>query len=136
MNSRTEGMVNRMSKLTEAVFSMQCSFIAKNSAAWAGDLLTLPEYYNKEADPRTVARFTDDMRARLDRLDEWAGRTTSPCPKVDPVAWMHTLNMEGGQSDIKVNRMPTHPFGRAGVDFDPSYTVTTIPLYAPPKPSL
>jgi len=63
-----------MSKLTEAVFSMQCSFIAKNAAAWAGDLLTLPEYYNHEADPITVARFTDDMRGRLDRLDEWVGR--------------------------------------------------------------
>lgn len=63
-----------MSRLTEAVFSMQCSFIAKNAAAWAGDILTLPEHYNREADAKTVARFTDEMRARLDRLDEWAGR--------------------------------------------------------------
>ena len=62
-------------KLTEAQFSMQCSFIAKNAAAWAGDLLTLPEHYTKEADPRTVARFTDEMRQRLDRLDEWVGRS-------------------------------------------------------------
>ena len=63
-----------MTKLTEAVFSMQCSFIAKNAAAWAGDILTLPEHYNQEADPKTVARFTDEMRG-LDRLDEWAGRS-------------------------------------------------------------
>lgn len=68
-------------KLTEAQFSMQCAFIAKNAAAWAGDLLTLPEHYNKEADPRTVGRFTDEMRERLDRLDQWAGRTTQPQPR-------------------------------------------------------
>ena len=60
--------------MTEAQFSMQCSFIAKNAAAWAGDLLELPELYNRKADARMVARFTDAMRERLDRLDEWAGR--------------------------------------------------------------
>jgi hypothetical protein len=63
-------------RITEAQFSMQCAFIAKNAAAWAADLLTLPEYYTKEADPDSVARFTDEMRARLDRLDEWAGRNS------------------------------------------------------------
>jgi hypothetical protein len=61
-------------ELTEAQFSMQCAFIAKNAAAWAGDLLTLPERLNEVADPKTIARFTDEMRGRLDRLDEWAGR--------------------------------------------------------------
>lgn len=71
-----------MSKLTEALFSMQCSFIAKNAAAWAGDILTLPEHYNREADAKTVARFTDEMRARLDRLDEWAGRSV-PLPEIE-----------------------------------------------------
>jgi hypothetical protein len=64
-------------KLTEAIFSMQCSFIAKNAAAWAGDLLTLPERYDEASNPRTVARFTDDMRERLDRLDAWASRPTT-----------------------------------------------------------
>lgn len=66
-----------MSKLTEAVFSMQCSFIAKNAAAWAGDILTLPENYSREADPKTVGRFTDDIRKRLDRLDNWSGLAAS-----------------------------------------------------------
>ena len=61
-------------KLTEAVFSMQCSFIAKNAAAWAGDILTLPENYNHKSDWVTVSRFTDEMRSRLNRLDERAGR--------------------------------------------------------------
>jgi hypothetical protein len=61
-----------MTKLTEAQFSMQCAFIAKNAAAWAGDILTLPERCNEPADAKTVARFTSEMRGRLDRLDEWA----------------------------------------------------------------
>lgn len=60
--------------LTEAQFSMQCSYIAKNAAAWAGDLLTLEENCHRAADPHTVARFTDEMRKRLDRLDQRAGR--------------------------------------------------------------
>jgi len=62
-------------KLTEAQFSMHCAFIAKNAAGWAADTLTLPERHNQPIDPATVARFTDDMRCRLDRLDEWAGRS-------------------------------------------------------------
>lgn len=74
-----------MSKLTEAVFSMQCSFIAKNAAAWAGDILTLPERYSCEADAKTVARFTDEIRSRLDRLDEWAGREKTTPPAEDNV---------------------------------------------------
>ncbi|MGH6774726.1 hypothetical protein [Brucella tritici] len=61
-------------KLTNAQFSMQCAFIAKNAAAWAGDSLTLPEELNREIRPDTVSRFTDEIRERLDRLDEWSGR--------------------------------------------------------------
>ena len=64
-------------RLTEAQFSMHCAFIAKNAASWAGDSLTLPEKHNLPIDPNTVARFTDDMRLRLDRLDEWAGRAAA-----------------------------------------------------------
>lgn len=60
--------------LTGAQFSMLCSYIAKNAAAWAGDCLTLSDDHAKPADPLTVARFTDGMRQRLDRLDEMAGR--------------------------------------------------------------
>lgn len=61
-------------KITSAQFSMQCSFIAKNASAWAADMLTLPESYQDPVDTATVARFTDDIRGRLDRLDAWAGR--------------------------------------------------------------
>lgn len=65
-------------RITEAQFSMQCSFIAKNAAGWAGDILTLPERYNLEADVNSVARFTDEMRGRLARLDALAGRSGTP----------------------------------------------------------
>lgn len=64
-------------RITGAQFSMQCAFIAKNAASWAGDILTLPEDYNMPASPHTVARFTDEMRERLDRLDAWSGRSTT-----------------------------------------------------------
>ncbi|EGP57375.1 hypothetical protein Agau_C201679 [Agrobacterium tumefaciens F2] len=61
-----------MTKLTEAQFAQQCAYIAKNAAAWAGDTLTLPENHHRPADANMVRRFTDEMRGRLDRLDEWA----------------------------------------------------------------
>lgn len=40
-----------MAKLTEVQFSAQCSYVAKNAAAWAGDVLTLPERCHRTADP-------------------------------------------------------------------------------------
>jgi hypothetical protein len=64
-------------KLTNAQFSMQCAFIAKNAAAWAADTITLPERLNQAADTYVVARFTEEMRGRLDRLDEWARETAA-----------------------------------------------------------
>jgi hypothetical protein len=65
-------------RITEAQFAMQCAFVAKNAASWAGDILTLPERYNQASSPSSVGRFTDEMRGRLDRLDAWAGRTAAP----------------------------------------------------------
>lgn len=62
-----------MTKLTEAKFAQLCAYIATNAAKWAGDMLTLPEDHNQPVDAKTVKRFTDEMRARLDRLDEMAG---------------------------------------------------------------
>ncbi len=62
-----------MTQLTEAKFAQLCAYIATNAAKWAGDMLTLPEDHNQPVDAKTVKRFTDEMRARLDRLDEMAG---------------------------------------------------------------
>jgi len=36
-------------------------------------MLTMPKDHNQPVDAKTVKRFTDEMRARLDRLDEMAG---------------------------------------------------------------
>ncbi|UXS01143.1 hypothetical protein [Agrobacterium tumefaciens] len=63
-----------MSKFTEARFSQLCAYIATNAAKWAGDTLTLPENHHRQADPAMVKRFTNEMRERLDRLDELASR--------------------------------------------------------------
>lgn len=70
-----------MAKLTEAQFSIQCAYIAKNAAAWAADTLTTADDLSKDANADMVARFTDDMRERLDRLDQRAGRTPPPQPR-------------------------------------------------------
>lgn len=64
-------------KLTEAQFSKYCSFIARCAACWSADILDTSDLM-READAITVARFTDDIRERLDRLDERAGRTQEP----------------------------------------------------------
>ena len=63
-------------KMTKAQFAQQCAYIAKNASAWAGDTLTLPEYFNDPESAQTVSRFTDQMRGHLDLLDKWAGRST------------------------------------------------------------
>lgn len=63
-----------MAKLTEAKFAQLCAYIAANAAKWAGDILTLPEDHQRPVDAKTVKRFTDEMRGRLDRLDEMASK--------------------------------------------------------------
>lgn len=60
--------------ITQLRFSQQCGFIAKNAAAWAADTLDLITSADDRARPETVFRFTDEMRQRLDHLDEMAGR--------------------------------------------------------------
>jgi len=63
-----------MAKLTEAEFSRSCANIARFAASWAADILILPEDCNKPSNPANVARFTDDLRQRLDYIDQRAGR--------------------------------------------------------------
>lgn len=60
-------------KLSKVRFAQQAAFIAKNAAAWSSDCLDLlDEFPNMRV--QDVARFTDDMRSRLDRIDKLAGR--------------------------------------------------------------
>lgn len=63
-----------MGKLTEAGFAQRCAYMASRCATWAGDSLTLPEYWQEPVKVATVARFTDEIRGMLDRIDEQAGR--------------------------------------------------------------
>lgn len=61
-------------KLTHADFAQRLMFIASKASSWAADSLTLPEYRDRAIDPATAARFTDEIRGSLDRIDELAGR--------------------------------------------------------------
>lgn len=64
-----------MAELTKVRFAQQAGFIAKNAAAWSADCLDLLED-SPNMRVEDVARFTDDMRSRLDRIDELAGRAS------------------------------------------------------------
>lgn len=61
-----------MSKLTNADFSRFCAYLAKDAAHWAGDTLILPEDLNEPVRPEAVARFTKEVRERLDHLESRA----------------------------------------------------------------
>jgi hypothetical protein len=60
-------------KLSKVRFAQQAGFIAKNAATWAAECLDLLDEY-PDMRGEDVRRFTDDMRARLDRIDEMTGR--------------------------------------------------------------
>lgn len=84
--------------LTHSKFAMYVSWIAKNAANWAGETLTDYRYLNRVMDVGTVARFTDDIRGRLDMLDSLAGRSvpkaeSSPNPLQEQIA---NIGKEGG----------------------------------------
>jgi len=60
--------------------------------------------------------------------------------KQKPVAWLHRMdNTEGiksnGKGIVLIDQYRRHPFGKAGVDFDKSYPVTSTPLYTRPQPA-
>ncbi|WP_293811333.1 hypothetical protein [uncultured Bosea sp.] len=60
--------------LSKIRFAQLAGWIAKHAAAWSSDSLDLIED-EPNISPQDVFRFTDEMRARLDRLDKQAGRT-------------------------------------------------------------
>lgn len=59
--------------LPKVRFAQLAGWIAKHAAAWSSDSLDLVER-DPNMGPQDVFRFTDEMRARLDRLDKQAGR--------------------------------------------------------------
>jgi hypothetical protein len=60
--------------------------------------------------------MTDRTRTQDTRLSE-------------PVAWLHTMYMEFGQSQVVVTMSPQSAFGRPGEDHSKCYPVTSEPLY-------
>lgn len=55
----------------------------------------------------------------------------------EPVAWMHIMdNTEGikanGAGIVSITQKRKHPFGKVGIDFSKSYSVTSTPLYTRP----
>lgn len=63
-------------QISRIMFSQQCAYIAKNAATWAAETVDLITEIGDTERSETVFRFTDEMRRRLDHLDEIAGRTT------------------------------------------------------------
>ncbi len=56
-----------------------------------------------------------------------------PAGEVEPVAWMHTLHMDGNETAVRLARAEIdRPWGKAGIDYDPSFSVTITPLYPTP----
>lgn len=46
-----------------------------------------------------------------------------------PVAWLHTLHMEGGRTSIRATPNDSNPFGIPGRDYSEEYAVTSEPLF-------
>lgn len=52
--------------------------------------------------------------------------------EVKPRAWLHVMHREDGSTIERSSTSKRHSFGRRGVDYDYSYTVTSEPLYTHP----
>lgn len=50
-----------------------------------------------------------------------------------PVAYLHTLHMEGGQKSTRVEFSKENSWGVPGRDYSAEYKVTIEPLYRAPK---
>lgn len=89
-----------MVELSEADFARNCSYLARLISGWAGDSLTLPERLHAAMSVETVARFTDDVRGHLDRLDKLAGRAeASRAGAVTEAAGPFTIRIVGEMLD-------------------------------------
>lgn len=52
----------------------------------------------------------------------------------EPVAWMHVMTYETGETNELLSFDDENPFGRPGRDYSAEYPVEAIPLYAHPTP--
>lgn len=48
------------------------------------------------------------------------------------VAWLHTMDQEGGWKWVRVTLSPGNPWGKPGKDYSAEYPVTTEPLVRAP----
>ena len=62
-------MAEGKTALTHSLLAERCAYLAKVAAAWAGDLLSLPEQNGAPVPLETVERFLSEMRERLDRIE-------------------------------------------------------------------
>lgn len=59
--------------LTNAQFTQQAAYLAKNCASWAADNLTLREEINEPMHKEALQRFCAFVRRRLDSIEHQAG---------------------------------------------------------------
>lgn len=57
-------------EMTHARAAMFMTYIAKNAASWAGELLTLPEQADQPVRADAMERFVADIDGRLDLFRE------------------------------------------------------------------
>lgn len=104
-------------------------------------------HYGNDGALHGMPRWLLDTRADLDRLTTLLATpstvTEGTVPDDEPVAYLHTMHMEGGQTydrltawnGVDEDEPMRTAFGFPGYDYSQEYSVTTTPLYASPKPT-
>jgi len=64
--------------ITNIEFAGLAAGLARDAASWASSLCTLPEKAHEPARPDSLARFTAEIRDRLDLLERWAAEAPTP----------------------------------------------------------
>lgn len=102
---------------------------AESLVRW-GSVSAEPGRYKKAAKAFwDVCHLLADERARIAELE---AQLAPVAPAVDAltVAWLHTMHMEGGQTNDRLTFDDENPFGEPGEDYSDEYAVTSTPLTA------
>ena len=97
-------------------------------------------------DWRRIAKLAGEhgIRYRTNAaLEKFLSALSATPSTSEPVAYLHTLHMEGGQTHTRLSEddgtdeyEPSRTaFGKPGRDYSEEYRVTTTPLFATPSPS-
>lgn len=109
-------------------------------AAVSGDPMSLAVALDFAENPRrhtTLQAPADSMDELREALQVLAAAYREARPRTavgEPVAYLHTLHMEGGQTMTRLSDQDATVFGLPGRDYSEEYTVTTTPLYALQSP--